>query len=181
MLGVMAVATASLMAACTSPGTLTVQGPFTIPLPPINTTGPSQVVDLLPSIPGTCLYVLAPSGVIINGATVLVPSISLSLSGTIDLPNVRVRIPKLLVSLGRATIECNGTTLAQVAVDVSIPLSVFLRDAHLDLTTGTLTLVNPSVTITGVTLFVPGTPFALSAQITLTIQIPTTHVPLAGL
>jgi hypothetical protein len=179
LLGVMAVATASLLAgACTSPGTLTVQGPFTIPIPRIDSTGPPTEVDLLG---GACKEIFTPTGVMITGATVVVPSISLHLTGTIDIPNVMVKIPKLTVSLPGVSFICGTTTFANLVVQVMIPASAFLRDAHLDLTTGTLTLVNPSVTINGVTLRFAGTNLAIDLPITLTIQIPTTHVPLSGL
>ena len=117
MLGVMAVATASLLAgACTSPGTLTVRGPWTIPLPPINTTGPATVVDLLPQFPGTCTETITPSGIMITGATVIVPSISLHVTGTIDVPNVQVKIPKLTVGLGIVDLSCGTFTIANVGV-----------------------------------------------------------------
>jgi hypothetical protein len=179
LLGVMAVATASLLAgACTSPGTLTVQGPFAIPLPPIHSTAPSTQVPLLG---GACIETFTQTDVLITGATVIVPSISLHITGTIDIPNVMVKIPKLTVSLPGVTFKCGSTTFANLVVQVMIPASAFLRDAHLDLTTGVLTLVNPSVTINGVTLRFAGTNLAIDLPITLTIQIPTAHVPLSGL
>jgi hypothetical protein len=182
LLGVMAVATASMLAgACTSPGTLTVQGPWTIPVPPIDTTGPPTVIDLIPQFPGTCTETLTPSGIMITGASVIVPSISLHVTGTIDIPNVQVKIPQLTIGLGDVDLSCGTFTILNVGVQVMIPASAFLRDAHLDLTTGTLTLVNPSVTISGVTLRLENTVFAITIPITLTIQIPTTHVPLSGL
>jgi hypothetical protein len=178
----MAVATVSLLAgACTSPGTLTVAGPWSIPLPLINTTGPSTTVDLLPQFPGTCLETMTPTGIIIRNARVIVPSISLHLTGTIDVPHVQVKIPKLTVALPSVQVKCFGGTILNLAVQVRIPASAFLKDAHLDLLTGTLTLVDPSVTINGVTLAFAGTNLAITVPITLTINIPSVHVPLSSL
>jgi hypothetical protein len=172
----MAVTTASLVVACTSPGTLTVQGPFTIPLPPIHSTGSSTQVNN-----GVCVETFTPDDILITGASVIVPSISLHITGTIDIPNVQVKIPKLTVTLPGVDLKCFGATILHVQVQVRIPATAFLKDAHLDLTTGTLTLVDPSVTVSNVSLILAGTNFGLTLPITVTINIPSVHVPLSGL
>ena len=182
LLGVMAVATASLLAgACTSPGTLTLRGPWTIPIPTINTSGPPTKVDLIPALPGTCTEILTPTGIKISGATLTVPQISVSIKGTIDVPNVQVNIPKLTVALPAVKLTCGSFTILNVALLVKVPASVFLKDANVDLSTGSINLVDPSVTVHGVSLVLSGTNFGLTIPITLTIPIPTQHIPLSSL
>jgi hypothetical protein len=178
----MAVATASLLAgACTSPGTLTLRGPWTIPIPTINTSGPPTKVDLIPALPGTCTEILTPTGIKISGATLTVPQISVSIKGTIDVPNVQVNIPKLTVALPAVKLTCGSFTILNVALLVKVPASVFLKDANVDLSTGSINLVDPSVTVHGVSLVLSGTNFGLTIPITLTIPIPTQHIPLSSL
>jgi hypothetical protein len=175
MLAIAAIAMVGVLAgACTAPGQITLRGPWTVPLPPIDTTGPSTTV---PVIPGLCETVYTPSGFRVSGATVTVPAISINLTGTIDVPNVLVSIPAAVIALPSLQVNCLQTGLLTLAVDLVIPATVQIADAHLDLNTGVLTLVNPSVTINGVGLSIPDLG-GLTIPISLTIPIDSVTIPL---
>ena len=61
VLAVASVAMVAVMAgACTAPGQITLRGPWTIPLPTVDTRGPATTV---PVIPGVCNTVYTPEGI----------------------------------------------------------------------------------------------------------------------
>ncbi|HKY13794.1 MAG TPA: hypothetical protein VJM33_02635 [Microthrixaceae bacterium] len=139
--------------ACTPDGTININGPWTVPLPPIMTDNPPQVIPLLG---GICNVGYDPPDVAINGATVTVPSIGINpLQGVINVPNVSVNIPAVEVFLPALALSCGGVVFP-TAVVLVIPAQAHLQNAQLDLASGVLTLENPTVTITGIGLVLPG-------------------------
>ncbi len=99
------------------------------------------------------------------------------LTGTIDVPNVVVNIPAATLGLSSFQVQCFGVGLITVAVNVVVPAQAAVKNAHLDLNTGVLTLEDPSVTLQGVGLQFPGLG-GLVIPISITIPIGTVTVPL---
>ncbi len=126
-------------------------GPLVIPLPPIEIRPPAATIPL-----GICNVIYRPPGVNIVGATVSIPGIRIDpVRPVITVPNVTVRIPQLRVPLSTVTLRC-GLLSVPTQVDLIIPSTVFVRAATLDLNARTITLTNPSFTINGAGLGVPG-------------------------
>lgn len=126
-------------------------GPLTIPLPPITIRPPATSIPL-----GICNVGYQPPGVQIKGATVTIPGIRVDPNQPIiTVPNVVVKIPQLRVPLSTVTLRC-GLLAVTTQVDLIIPSTVVVKAATLNLTARTITLQNPTFTINGAGLGIPG-------------------------
>ena len=137
-----------------------------------------------PAIPGgSCTASYTPPAFFINDATVSLPVITVDpAAATVTIPNVTVNIPAANVVIGSGSVGCSVAGLPPVNLptgDVSLtfPARAVVQEATLNLSTGLLTLSNPSFTVTGVGLSLLG----LNADFDLpdiTIPLPTATVPL---
>lgn len=126
-------------------------GPLAIPLPPIEARAPETQIPL-----GPCSVGYRPPGVQINGATVTIPRVRIDPNHPIiTVPNVQVRIPQLRIPTSTVTLRC-GLISVPTQVDLIIPSSVHVRAATLNLDARTITLADPSFTITGAGLGILG-------------------------
>ncbi|MEZ5239658.1 MAG: hypothetical protein R2716_12185 [Microthrixaceae bacterium] len=126
-------------------------GPLTVPLPPIEVRAPATNIPF-----GICSIAYRPPGVNINGATLTIPRIRIDPDEpVVTVPNVSVRIPDLRVPLSTVTLRC-GLLALPVQVDLIVPSTVKVRAATLDLDVRTVTLTNPSLTLDGAGLGIPG-------------------------
>ena len=126
-------------------------GPLTIPLPPIEVRPPATTIPL-----GVCNIGYQPPGVQIIGATVTIPGIRVDPNQPIiTVPNVVVKIPQLRIPLSTIGLTCGPLGLT-TQVDLIIPSTVVVKAATLNLTARTITLMDPSFTINGAGLGIPG-------------------------
>lgn len=127
-------------------------GPLTVPLPPIELRPPATQIPL-----GICTATYQAPGVRIVGATVTIPGIRVDPNQPIiTVPNVLVNIPQLRIPTSTVALSCLGLPPVTVQIDLIVPSQVFVRAATLNLAARTITLTNPSFTITGAGLGVLG-------------------------
>ncbi len=127
-------------------------GPLTIPLPPIEVRPPATDIPL-----GVCTVRYQPPGVRIEGATLTIPKVRIDPNAPIiTVPDVRVNIPRLRVPVSTVTLSCLGLINVRTQVDLIVPSSVHVRHATVNLDQRTVTLGNPSFTILGAGLGLPG-------------------------
>ncbi len=131
-----------------SGGTYIPFGPLTIPLPPIAVVPPSTTL-----VDAGCSIAYKPTSFYINGATVTIPGVLINPGQEIiSVPNVSVNLPQTLVGSPAAVLSCPlGITLS-TQVNINVPGQVKLAAAVINLQTDTLTINNPSFTLTGVGL-----------------------------
>jgi hypothetical protein len=126
-------------------------GPLTIPLPPIELRPPGTNIPL-----ALCNIFYRPPGIQIRNATVTIPGIRIDPNQPIiTVPNVVVNIPQLRVPVSTITLTC-GPLSIPTQVDVIIPSTVVVRAATLNLAARTITLSNPSFTVNGAGIGIPG-------------------------
>lgn len=126
-------------------------GPLTIPLPPIEIRPPATTIPL-----GLCNVAYQPPGVLIHGATLTIPGIRIDPNQPIvTVPNVVVKIPQLRVPLSTVTLRC-GPLVVPTQVDLIIPSTVVVKAATLNLSARTITLQDPTFTVNGAGLGIPG-------------------------
>lgn len=126
-------------------------GPLTIPLPPIEVRPPATTIPL-----GICNIGYQPPGVQIVGATVTIPGIRVDPNQPIiTVPNVVVTIPQLRIPLSTVGLQC-GLLQLTTQVDLIIPSTVVIKAATLNLNARTITLQDPTFTINGAGLGIPG-------------------------
>ena len=126
-------------------------GPLTIPLPPIEVRPPATTIPL-----GICNIGYQPPGVQIVGATVTIPGIRVDPNQPIiTVPNVVVTIPQLRIPLSTVGLSC-GLLQLTTQVDLIIPSTVVVKAATLNLNARTITLQDPTFTINGAGLGIPG-------------------------
>jgi hypothetical protein len=131
-----------------SGGTFIPFGPLTIPLPPIKVEPPSTtLVDL------GCSVAYKPIAFYINNATVTIPGVLINPGQEIiSVPNIKVNLPQTLVGSPAAVLHCPLGITASTQVNVNVPGQVKVAAAVINLKTMTLTINNPSFTLTGVGL-----------------------------
>ncbi len=128
-------------------------GPLTIPLPPIEIRPPATDIPVL----GVCTVRYQPPGARIENATLTIPKVRIDPNAPIiTVPNVQVNIPKLRIPVSTVTLSCLGLVSVRTQVDLIIPSSVHVRHATLNLQQRTITLGNPSFTVRGAGLGLPG-------------------------
>ncbi|MFN8052164.1 MAG: hypothetical protein U0Q22_12040 [Acidimicrobiales bacterium] len=148
-------------------GTLIPFGPVTIPLPPIGTTAPPTVIPVL-----FCNISYYPPSFQIVGATVTIPGILIDTSkSTVGVPNVVVSIPQTKVGLPALGLGCGPLNIT-TNVNLIIPATVKVQAALINLQTRQLVLSDPSFTINGVGLELPG-------LFGLVIPLPPITIPLS--
>ena len=126
-------------------------GPLTIPLPPIEVRPPATTITV-----GLCNVAYQPPGVQIIGATVTIPGIRIDpTANLITVPNVVVNIPQLRIPLSTVTLAC-GPLVVPTQVDLIIPSTVVVKAATLNISAHTITLTDPTFTINGAGLGIPG-------------------------
>lgn len=126
-------------------------GPLTIPLPPIEVRAPATTIPF-----AVCNISYRPPGVMINGATVTIPKVRIDPARPIvTVPNVVVKIPQLRVPLSTVALRCGLLSLS-VQVDLIIPSTVVVKNATLNLAARTITIQDPTFTINGAGLGIPG-------------------------
>ena len=118
-------------------------GPLTIPLA---TTIPV----------GICNIGYQPPGVQIIGATVTIPGVRVDPNNPIiTVPNVVVNIPQLRLPLSTVGLNCGLINLT-TQVDLLLPSTVVVKAATLNIAARTITLTDPSFTVNGAGLGIPG-------------------------
>lgn len=128
-------------------------GPLTIPLPPIELRPPATTI---PVLGGLCNIGYQPPGVQVRGATVTIPGVRVDPANPIiTVPNVVVNIPQLRLPLSTIGINC-GLLNISTQVDLIVPSTVVVRAATLNLQARTITLTNPSFTVNGAGIGIPG-------------------------
>lgn len=153
-------------------GTIVPFAPVTLPLPPLGVTPPPTNIPLL-----VCNIAYYPPGFSLVGATVTIPGLLIDTTqATVGVPNVVVNIPRTIVALPALGLSCGPISLT-TQVNVVIPATVRVQAATINLNTGVLALRNPSFTINGVGLQLPG----LLGGLGLTIPLPPITVPLPSI
>jgi len=129
-------------------------GPLTVPLPPIEIRPPATDIPVL----GVCTVTYRPPGVRIENATLTIPKVRIDPNAAIiTVPNVQVKIPKLRIPVSTVTLSClGGIVSVRTQVDLIVPSSVHVRHATVNLEQRTITLGNPSFTVEGAGLGLPG-------------------------
>ena len=165
-------------ASCAPPAPTTFNlGPLTEPLPQIGATAQRVSVSL-----GPCSAGYTPPSFVITGATVTLPSVTIDLTqATATIPNVTVNIPAATIGLPSVNLGCNilgACICVSTAVNLELPARAVVKAATVNISTGVLTLTDPSFTITGVNLVFPGLGSLKIPLPDITIPLPTTTVPL---
>lgn len=140
-----------------------------------------------PAIPGgSCSASFTPPSFFVEGVTATLPLVNVDLGATtVNVPNVAIDIPGATLSLGAGSVGCSvlglpPANLSTGDVQLILPAQSAVQNATVNLTTGQLTLANPSVTLTGVRLRFLG----LDANFDLpniTVPLPTITIPLSQL
>ncbi|HOT78965.1 MAG TPA: hypothetical protein PKY13_03210 [Microthrixaceae bacterium] len=126
-------------------------GPLTIPLPPITIRPPATTIPV-----GICNIGYQPPGVQIIGATVTIPGVRVDPNNPIiTVPNVVVNIPQLRLPLSTVGLNCGLINLT-TQVDLLLPSTVVVKAATLNIAARTITLTDPSFTVNGAGLGIPG-------------------------
>jgi hypothetical protein len=174
LVGLVAVATVVSGACVPGGGPTTIPfGPVTIPLPPIGSKPPPTTIPLL-----LCNINYFPPSFQLVGATVTVPAITIDPDqGTVSVPNVVVKIPATKVGLPALGLQC-GPIVVTTNVNLVIPATVKLQAAVINFNTRVLTLSDPSFTINGVGLELPGLGGLVIPLPPITIPLSSIHVNL---
>lgn len=147
-------------------------GPLTVPLPPIEVRAPATNIPF-----GLCSISYRPPGVNVVGATLTIPKIRIDPSRpVVTVPDVKVSIPRLRVPLSTITLRC-GLLALPVQVDLIIPSTARVQAATLNLSARTITLTNPSMSINGAGLGIPGLgDLVIPLPPILNVPLPTTAI-----
>ncbi|MCZ7631381.1 MAG: hypothetical protein M5U19_21050 [Microthrixaceae bacterium] len=111
------------------------------------------------------------------GATLTIPKIRIDPSRpVVTVPDVKVSIPRLRVPLSTITLRC-GLLALPVQVDLIIPSTARVQAATLNLSARTITLTNPSMSINGAGLGIPGLgDLVIPLPPILNVPLPTTAI-----
>lgn len=147
-------------------------GPLTVPLPPIEIRAPATTIPF-----AVCNIAYRPPGVNIVGATLTIPKVRIDpAASVVSVPNVKVTIPRLRVPLSTLTLRC-GPLALPVQVDLIIPSTVRVQAATLNLAARTITLTNPSFTVDGAGIGIPGLGnLVIPLPPILNVPLPTTAI-----
>ncbi|MCC6226173.1 MAG: hypothetical protein IT195_07195 [Microthrixaceae bacterium] len=148
-------------------------GPLTIPLPPIEIRPPATTIPF-----GLCNISYRPPGVNVVGATLTIPKVRIDPSLSVfTVPNIVVRIPKLRIPLSTITLRC-GFLALPVQVDLLIPSTVVVKNGTLNLAARTITIQDPSFTVNGAGLGIPGLgDLVIPLPPIINIPLPTMAIP----
>lgn len=132
---------------------------------PIEVSLPARTVSTTFALfggPTTCTTTVVTPSVELPGATVTLAPVEIDPSGaSVTIPSASVDLPRATISLGSLTLRCDGHHIGSIGMSVQFDGAASVGTARLDVATNTVTLTDPTLSITNASLRFTGAPAGL--------------------
>jgi hypothetical protein len=127
----------------------------------------------------TCTSTSVTPSVDLRGALTVAPAELDPDLTRVTIPGATLELPDATVSAGSLSLSCNGAHLGTIGVSLQFDALASVQSVVLDTGTGTLTLTDPTITLTDVrATFAGGPPGAAPMPLEpVTVTVPTIDVP----
>ena len=129
--------------------------------------------DLIP-----CTTTVTSPAVDLDGTVTLAPAEMADGLTSVRIPSASVQIPRATITVGSLSLSCDGHHIGSVGLTLQFSAAASVQSATLDTVAGTVTLADPTLTITDASVAFTGAGLEPVQLDPITVTVPTISVDL---